>query len=47
MTKENKYRHSVKDMSNRTDLKILSQGFIQRLEREFGFDVEVRKQARR
>ncbi len=43
--KENKYRHSAKDMFNRTDLKSFHKDLSVRLEREFGFDVCVWKQA--
>ncbi len=37
-TKENKYRHSAKDMFNRTDLKSFHKDLSVRLEREFGFE---------
>lgn len=39
--KKNKYRHSAKDMFNRTDLKSFHKDLSVRLEREFGFDVGV------
>ncbi len=37
----NKYRHSAKDMFNRTDLKLSHKDLSVRLEREFSFDVGV------
>ncbi len=40
MTKKNKYRHSAKDMFNRTDLKSFLR-FIREIRTWFGFDVGV------